>query len=160
MDSTEEISSDATSQSKSRIILPKGDQIKNVHTSFIREHGKTPGCLTCTKDTFHGRVHNKKRIERFKNWLDKQRDLPSSSIAPSSSISEPPRRLTSKQPRPPQLVEPDVPLSVRFPDASVSDLRESSEQSLEDVSKVVSSSVQDPRVALGPQSTPDCCEHG
>ena len=87
-----------------RIVQPSEiDKVKNVPSSFIAEHGKTDGCNTCSRSSFHGRVHNKICVERYKSWLRSQRDRES-----------PPKRLIGKQGRPAGLVEPGVPVHSRF----------------------------------------------
>ena len=43
--------------------------------SFLKEHGRTPGCNACSYPTFHGRVHNKACKERYRLFLQKQQDL-------------------------------------------------------------------------------------
>ena len=66
---------DDANQSRPKIIPAKsfGD-IKNVPAEWIRQHGKTPGCGTCERDSFRSRVHFRKCVDRYIDWLRKQRE--------------------------------------------------------------------------------------
>ena len=108
---------------------PNYERVRNVPTSWIREHGITESCNVCKRKSFHGRQHSKACVARYVKWLKEQdakqamheSSTKSSGLHPSdvkapSVIADPsvPMRLTSKQPRPPSLPEPSVPLNERF----------------------------------------------
>lgn len=128
---------DDANQSRPKIIPAKsfGD-IKNVPAEWIRQHGKTPGCGTCERDSFRSRVHFRKCVDRYIDWLRKQREpslevskhstyrkehdshrpdvrvieLGRESAAQESSISRYPR-LRGKQPGPAFLQDPTAQLA-------------------------------------------------
>ena len=62
-------------QSRPKIVLAKSCRnIKNVPAEWIRQHGKTPGCGTRDRDSFRSRVRFRKCVERYIDWLRKQRE--------------------------------------------------------------------------------------
>ena len=114
--------------------IPKNvDSIKNTPAAWIRRFGRTQGCNTCSRDSYHGRVHNRACVERYKDWLRTQiasgtpvaeLEFPDDSIqdagesksgliedVPNSSDRVPdagiiPRRMLAKGPRPAALIDP------------------------------------------------------
>jgi len=48
------------------------NSVKSVPTSFIREFVPTEGCNTCKRKNFHGYVHSKKCLQRYRNYLKEQ----------------------------------------------------------------------------------------
>ena len=110
---------------------PNYERIRNVPTSWIREHGPTESCNVCKRKSFHGRQRSRACIDRYVQWLREEdaKQVMSSSPAQPKVLQDPsglkssadiiadpsvPTRLTSKQPRPSSLPEPSVPLNERF----------------------------------------------
>ena len=111
--------------------IPKNiDSVKNTPAAWIQKFGKTSGCNTCLRDSFHGRVHNRACVERYKSWLREQvasgtpiqdvqfqedeavenldleskEDIQKRDRVPDAGII--PRRMLAKGPRPAALVDP------------------------------------------------------
>ena len=87
------------------------NSIRNTPTEFIREHGKTAGCRTCERDSFHGSTHSAACVRRYKQFLQdmwRAEDLEKSGNGGVRDKDDVPRRLLSKQPRPENLPEPSV----------------------------------------------------
>ena len=98
------------------------ESIRSVPASFIREHGKTDGCGTCLRDSFHGYKHSAGCVRRYQaflrdQWKGIEGDKVELRVEPSqSSLPEGARRLLHKQPRPDFLPEPGAQRSADIPD--------------------------------------------
>ena len=97
------------------------ESVRNVPTSFIKEHGRTDGCQTCLRDSVHGYKHSAACVRRYQEFLRAQwKNINEEKAVPvvdrgRPSLPEGARRLLHKQPRPDFLPEPGAPPPAEVP---------------------------------------------
>ena len=88
---------------------PNPDTVKSVPAKFIREHGPTSGCNKCNRRTFHGYVHSRKCLERYRKFLrDEEKKLT------EGASHEAPEKIVVQEAKVPKALEGSEP-SVKVP---------------------------------------------